>query len=137
MLWYVLKNRTCLAIGESWFSFKTWVLNFEELGKYIICLYHSMSFPHEYLEFIAPLLSTSSIIFLVFWFLTYSVWTSQIHSIMIMEIAHRMASFHAFLVSHLHPYFPYPFVQNVKIKKPRFGSPIFVVLLRVFFWVRK
>ena len=65
VLWYVLKKPTWPTVGESWFSFKTWVLNFDELGKYIRCLYHNMSFSNEYLEFVALLFSTSSISFLV------------------------------------------------------------------------
>ena len=36
ILWYVLKKPTWPVVGGSWFSFKIWVFNFDELGKYIL-----------------------------------------------------------------------------------------------------
>ena len=55
IFWFVLKKPTCPAVSKSWFSLKTWILNFDEISKYILCLYHSMYFSCDYLDFVSLL----------------------------------------------------------------------------------
>ena len=57
-LWYVLNKPTWPVVGESCFSFQTLVFNFDEIGKYILRLYHSMFFTHEYLEYVSLFFSS-------------------------------------------------------------------------------
>jgi len=96
ILWYVLKNLTWPSIGESWFSFSIWVLNFERLRTLsFVCTIIYLS--PEYLEFSTLFLLTSFIIFLVSAFFTYSVWISKIHSWMTTEMAHNVVLFSCFL----------------------------------------
>ena len=52
---FFLNKPTWPAISKSSFSLKTWLLNFEEISKYILCLYHSMYFSYNYLDFVSLL----------------------------------------------------------------------------------
>ena len=136
-MWYVLKKPTWIIVGKSLFSFRNWVLNFDELGKYILCLYHSMSFSHEYLEFVPLLFSTYSISFLLSRSFTYSIWNFEIHSGTTMDMAHIEASLSCFLDKLFATLLSLPFLYKMSKSETWIFLTHFCCSGEIFFWVRK